>query len=170
MLLLAGCGSNGGGSSSSTNSPPSSQQPPPSGGVLNSPNVVSVGGGGTVSGVDIAVVSPSGTAPNAQVLGVAVQNSGGGSAANTGDQMHRGSTVQVLLFGAGLNGSMQVQLSGPQDYTIASKTSIVSTDNTPGIEFTLTLNADAALGDRTVILIDGQNNVTTFTGGLEVLP
>ena len=42
--------------------------------------------------------------------------------------------------------------------------------NTPGIEFTLTLNSDAALGDRTVILIDGQNNVTTFTGGLEVLP
>ncbi len=123
-----------------------------------------------MSGIDIAVASPSGTAPNAQVLGVAAIGGGTASASNTGDQIHRGTTMHVLLFGPGLGSSMQVTLSGPQDYTIANKESIVSTDGTPGIEFDLTLNGDAALGARTVFLTDSQNNMTTFTGGLEVLP
>ena len=172
-VLLAGCGSNGGSTSGNTPTPGSPQPTPAPSGTpspLNAPTVVNVGGGGTVSGADIAVVAPSGGAPNAQVLGVVPMGSGGGSASNTGDQMHRGTTAHILMFGPGLNGNMQVQLSGPQDYTVANKSSIMSTDNTPGIEFDLTLNGGAALGARTVILTDSNNNVTTFTGGLEVLP
>lgn len=136
---------------------------------MNSPAVISVSGG-TASGVDIDVAAPSGTAPNAQDLGVASLSSGGGSADNTGAQIHRGASMHVLLFGPGLSGDMQVRLSGPQDYTVTNRISISSTDNTPGIEFDLTMNGDAALGGRTVFLIDARNNVTTFTGGLEVLP
>lgn len=132
------------------------------------PAIITVNGAAT--GVNIAVSSPSGTAPNAKVLGVTGLDSAGGSASNTGDQIHRGASMQVLMFGPGLSGSMQVRLSGPQDYSISNVSPIVSTDNIPGIEFQLSINGDAALGARTVILTDSRNNVTTFTGGLEVLP
>ena len=167
-LLLAGCGSSG---SSPATAAPSGSPPPPSGGAvgnLSSPVVVSVNG--NAGGVDIDVAKPAGASPIAQVLGVTPVNSAGGSASNTGDQMHRGTTMQVLMFGPGLSGNMQVQLSGPQDYSVSNLASIMSTDNTPGIAFNLTLNGNAALGARTIILIDSQNNVTTFSGGLEVLP
>lgn len=137
-------------------------------GGLAGPSVISVNGNAT--GVDINVVPPSGTAPNALVLGLAPLGNNGGSADNTGAQIHRGSGMQVLMFGPGLSGTAQVQLSGPQDDAISNVTSISSTDNTPGIEFELDVNGNAALGARTVILTDSRNNVTTFTGGLEVIP
>jgi len=165
-LLLAGCGSS---------SPPSSfvpgtsnPLPTPGGGTLGAPIVINVNG--AAAGVDINVASPVGANPNAQVLGVAPLSSDGGSADNTGAQMHRGTAMHVLLFGPGLSGTMEVRLSGPQDYSITNKTTISSTQSTPGIEFDLAINGDAALGARTVFLTDSQNNVTTFSGGLEVLP
>lgn len=165
--MLAGCG--GSNSNTPATAPPNAAPPPSSGeGSLNAPIVVSVNG--AVTGVDIEVASPSGTAPNAKALGVASPSSSGGSADNTGAQIHRGATMHVLVFGPGLNGNLQVKLSGPQDYGISHQISITSTQNTPGIEFDLAVNGDAALGARTVILTDSNSNVTTFTGGLEVLP
>ena len=168
-LLLAGCG--GGNSAAPTAT--SSAAPPPGGGApapLNTPNPINVSAGANVSGVDIAVGAPSGTNPNAQVLGTAPLGESGGSAQNTGDQVHRGSSVHVLLFGPGLSGNMQVRLSGPSDYSISNQQTITSTQNTPGIEFDISVGSSAALGGRTVILTDANNNVTTFTGGLEVIP
>ncbi len=135
---------------------------------MNAPIVVSVNGAAT--GVNIEVASLFGAALNAKALGVVSVGSGGGSADNTGAQIHRGTTMRVLMFGSGLNGNLQVKLSGPQDYAISNKISITSTQNTPGIEFDLAINGNAALGARTIILTDSNNNVTTFTGGLEVLP
>lgn len=126
--------------------------------------------GATVSGIDIAVTSPAGTNPNAQVLGVAPLSDATGSAQNTGDQIHRGSSMHVLLFGPGLSGGMTVKLSGPADYTVTNQQTITSTDSTPGIEFDIAIDPGAALGGRTVILKDLNNNITTFTGGLEVIP
>ncbi len=165
--MLAGCGSSGSSSGPAVAAP---NPPPPSGGAgsLNAPIVVAVNG--DVTGVNIEVASPSGAAPNATVLGVASLGNSGGSADNTGAQIHRGTAMHVLMFGPGLNGNLQVKLSGPQDYSISNQISITSTQNTPGIEFDLAVNGDAALGARTVILTDSSNNVTTFTGGLEVLP
>ncbi len=166
-VLLAGCGS-GSSPAPTTNTTPT---PPSSGGgALNQPNAVSVGGGGAVSNINIAVPAPAGTPPNAQVLGVAALSNSGGTAQNTGAQIHRGTAMHVLIFGPGLGGNMQVRLSGPADYSISNIQSITSTDNTPGIEFDVSMGGAAALGGRTVILIDPNNNATTFTGGLEVIP
>ena len=96
--------------------------------------------------------------------------SGTASAYNTGDVIHRGTKARVLLFGPGLNGSMQVKMMGPAGITVSDIISITATDNTPGIAFVAAVAADAALGARTVVLQNAKGDITTFTGGLEVVP
>lgn len=126
--------------------------------------------GQTVSGIDIAVVSAQASPPpNAENLGVTIA-SGTASAYNTGDVIHRGTTARVLMFGPGLNGNMKVTISGAPGITVTNITSITATDNTPGISFTATVATNAALGARTVSLQNAQGDVTTFTGGMEVVP
>jgi hypothetical protein len=131
--------------------------------------VVDVGQGQTASGIDITV-SPaaSSPAPNAQNLGV---NSltGRASASNTGGVIHRGASNRVILFGPGLNGQMTVTVGGVKDITITNIAGITATDNTPGLAFTATAATNAALGARTVYLQTTSGDVTTFTGGLEVV-
>jgi hypothetical protein len=78
--------------------------------------------------------------------------------------------MKVLLFGAGLNGNMTVSISGPGDITVANIRSITSTSGTPGVAFDATLTSSAALGARTVFLKSSNGDITTFTGGLEVIP
>jgi hypothetical protein len=136
---------------------------------VSAPVVVTVAGGATASGVDITVVGAAGTNPNAEVLGVAPVGAAG-SAINTGDTIQRGTTMKVLLFGAGLTGSLEVIVSGPQDFTISNVRNITATDNTPGVAFDLSVNSNAALGARTVLLKASDNDITAFTGGLEVVP
>ena len=75
----------------------------------------------------------------------------------------------MLLFGPGLSGSMQVSITGPADVAISNIQSITATDNTPGISFTAAADGNAALGARTVILQNSNNDVTTFSGGLEII-
>jgi hypothetical protein len=84
--------------------------------------------------------------------------------------IHQGATDFVLLFGPGLSGNMTVKVSGPPDITVSNITGITATDKTPGVAFQATVNSGAALGARTVWLQNPQNDVTTFTGGLEVVP
>ena len=160
--LLAGCGGNGSGTLA-----PST--PPGGGGPVSAPVVVTVGGGATGAGVDINVVGPAGANPNSEVLGVAPVGAGG-SATNTGATIQRGATMKVLLFGAGLTGSLEVIVSGPQDFTISNVRNITATDNTPGVTFDLSVNSNAALGARSVLLKASDNDITAFTGGLEVVP
>jgi hypothetical protein len=138
---------------------------------VNPPNVVNLAAGQSATGIDIALASPSSSSSiNAELLGVAAIGSGG-SAFNSGDTIHRGSSMRVILFGRGLNGSLKVSISGPGDIAIANVRSIQSTDNTPGVSFDVVVAANAALGARDVILQDPNNNdITTFTGGLEVIP
>jgi len=131
---------------------------------------VNVATGQTVGSVDVTVVAPAGTpAPNAQDLGVAPIG-GGGTAFNTGDVIHRGQTARILLFGPGLSGDMKITIRGPADIDIAEFTSITSTTGTAGLSFIAVANANAALGARTVILQNAKGDITTFTGGLEVVP
>lgn len=146
--------------------------PAPEGGTtpLKAPTPVDVTGGPSASGIDITVsASLSLPAPNAQDLG-SNPTTGRQAASNTGGVIHRGSTMRVILFGPGLNGQMQVRVSGPTDITIASISGIQATDNTPGIAFMATANGNAALGARTVYLQNTSGDVTSFTGGLEVVP
>ena len=175
-MFLVACGGAGGTSSvigsnggqSSTNSAP----PPPEGGTipLKAPTAVDVSGGVSASGIDVIVgAAASSPAPNAQDLGVN-STTGRASASNTGGVIHRGSTMRVILFGPGLNGQMQVRIGGPNDITISNVTSIQATDNTPGIAFVATANGNAALGARSVFLQTANGDVTSFTGGLEVIP
>ena len=125
------------------------------------PNPVSVGAGQTAGGVDITVGARG--AVNAQLLGLH------DVAQNTGAAVNRGSVNEVILFGPGLSGDMQVSVSGRGDITVSDVHSIESTDGTPGIAFTATVAADATPGARTVVLVSSRG-VTTFTGGLGVLP
>lgn len=168
LLLLAGCG----GTVVSPASGNNTSSPVP----LNSPTVpasataVTVGAGQTASSIDIAVAAPAGTpAPNAQNLGVAALT-GPGSATNTGDIIHRGQTARILLFGPGLTGDMQVNIRGTADIVISDIHSIMATNNTPGIAFTAVVAPDAVLGARSVVLQSPKGDITTFTGGLEVVP
>lgn len=174
VFALVGCGGTASAPPSPTTSSPS--PPPTTGGATTTgstppaPGAVTVTAGQTTSGVDIAVVAPAASpAINAQDLGVAAMT-GAGSAYNTGDVIHRGATSRVLLFGPGLNGSVQVSIVGPPGITVSEVSTIKATDNTPGISFTATVAPNAALGARTVSLTNSQGDTSTFTGGLEVVP
>ena len=156
VAFSLGCG---GGSSKSASTGGTTQTSPT--------GAVTVASGTTVTGADITV-SPTSSPLNALVLGVADITSSGGSASNTGASVARGSQARVLLFGPGLNGNLQIAISGPNDITVSNPQTITSTKGTPGVEFVITVGSGAAIGARTVFLSDASGNVTTFTGGLEV--
>lgn len=168
-IAITACGGGGGGGNNSSASngvaaPPSTN---PGNTSLSAPNAVAVSAGASVSSIDITV--PSVTPPlNAQVLGVQPIGSSGGSAANTGGVVKRGSQASVLLFGKGLNGNLTVSIFGPPDLTVSNVVAIKSTTGLPGVQFQVDVNADATPGARTVVLQDSSGNVTTFTGGLEI--
>jgi hypothetical protein len=165
-LVWAGCGG-GGGSTSTIGTPSGGGGTTNPGGGIVAPTIVTVGSGQTTQGVDIAV--PSGTPGlNAEVLGVASLSAGGGSASDTGASIARGASGRVLVFGTGLSGNTQVSISGPQDITISNPQTIKATDGTPGVAFTVAVSATATPGARTVVLRDSKDNISTFTGGLEV--
>jgi hypothetical protein len=131
---------------------------------------VSVAAGQTLTGADINVVAPAITPPeNAEVLGVTDVNTGG-SASNSGASIHVGSTKKVLIFGSGLTGNMTVNISGPGDIAVSNIRAISSTTGTPGIAFDAAVSGSAGLGARTVYLKSTNGDITTFTGGLEVIP
>jgi hypothetical protein len=140
------------------------------GGGVSAAIVITVAAGQTTSGANIAVASPgSSPTPNASSIGTAA-SLGGASASNTGTTIPQGSSMFVLLFGQGLSGNMQVMISGPADITVSNIQSIMATDGTPGVAFQASVSSSAALGARTVVLQDTKNDITTFTGGLEVVP
>ena len=175
--VLAGCGGRGlvenGSISPSSPASTSSSNPAPvpaPTSVGSAPTPINVAGGQNVAGVNITVAPPGAApAPNAQDLGVNPV-SGLGMALNTGGAIHRGSTMRVLLFGPGLNGNMRVTIAGPNDIHVGTLESVQATDNTPGVAFTATAASNAALGARTVYLRAANGDVTSFTGGLEVIP
>ena len=168
LLLLVGCGGTAASPAGSAIAPPPTGSSPAN--PATGPNVVTVAAGQTAGGVDVAVAAPAGSpVPNALDLGVSAA-SGGGSAFNTGDRIHRGQTARVLLFGPGLTGDMQVTIRGPADIAITDLTSITSTTGTPGLSFVAAVTPNATLGARTVVLQTAKGDITTFTGGLEVLP
>ncbi len=141
-----------------------------SGGGPSNASVVQVGAGQVAGGINISVPSPAAaTPPNAEDLGVAAL-SGPASAFNTGDVIHRGASMRVVLFGPGLTAGMTVSILGPSDIQISNVQGTSATDNTPGLSFTATVAPNAALGARTVVLQASNGDITTFTGGLEVVP
>lgn len=170
LAVLVGCGGN---AATPVSAVPASTAPGGSSGTptpVSAPNTVTVSAGQTASGIDIAVSAIAGSpAPNAQDLGVA-ELTGRGTAANTGAVIHRGQTARVLLFGPGLSGDMQVIIRGPNDITVSDMASISSTSGTPGVSFVAAVGGNAALGARTVVMQTSKGDVTTFTGGLEVVP
>lgn len=168
LLLLPGCG---GGSDRAENPPPPNVPPPApgNGAGLTDPVVVNVGAGATVAGINITVPGPAGSpAPNAELLG-ATPLDAAGSAFNTGATVRRGSTMRVIIFGNGLTADMRASVSGT-GVTVSNVRGITSTSGKPGIAFDAAIAGDAPLGARTVILVSSRNDVTTFTGGLEVVP
>ena len=171
-LSLAACGGSG---KNSTTPPPTGTTPPPATGGSTAPAVqtaalVPVVAGQTAGGVDITVGAPAGgSSINAELLGVGVPGTTI-SAANTGDQIHRGDIKVVIVFGAGLTGTEQVTISGPPDIDISNVRAIQSKSGKPGVAFNVVVHPDAALGARTVFLRASNDNIAAFTGGLEVIP
>lgn len=168
LLALAwiACGG-GGGSTSPVGTPTGGGGTTNPGGGIVDPTTVSVGAGQTTQGVDITVPTTA-SGLNAEVLGVTEVSGGGGSASSTGASIARGSAKRVLIFGKGMSGDLQITISGPQDITISNRQKITATDDTPGVIFTATVSGAATPGARTVILRDSNENITTFTGGLEI--
>ncbi|MFB3916759.1 MAG: hypothetical protein ACE14M_08520 [Terriglobales bacterium] len=160
-IMLVSCSGGGGqtgsGGSSGSGSPPGSAVP------------VSTAAGKISPGINITVpAARASPAPNAEFLGV---GSGGTiTAFATGDTIHQGASELVILFGPGLSGNMEVKISGPGDIVVSNIQSTKASDGTPGIQFTATVPLGAALGGRTVLLINSAGDITAFTGGLEVVP
>lgn len=155
VSLLLACG---GGTSSSNNG----------GGSDGGTGAVSVSAGNTAT-ANISVVSPkSSPTPNAKFLGV---NLAQGGATVSGDTVSRGQgNATVTMYGPALSASMKVSITGPSDITVGMLTGIKAQDGTPGVQFPITLTSGTALGARTFVMQDASGDITTFTGGLEVVP
>lgn len=167
-IAVAGCGGSSTPKPQPVNAAPT---PPPGAGQVNPPTIVVLAPGQTGSGTDIFVPPPAAMpALNAKFLGVTQTTTG--SASDTGSTISRGvpQPQQVLLFGPGLSANVQISISGPLDIPITNPQTISAKDGTPGVVFTVVLTPNTALGARTVILQNAQNDITTFTGGLEVVP
>jgi hypothetical protein len=177
VVLFTACGG-GGGSSSSNNSNTSAtitgadtancSSAAGSGSQPGQAVVVAVCAGATQAGIDLAVPPPaSSPVLNAQVLGV------GNSAANTGAQIHQGQNGSVFLCGTGFSGDLQVNISGPADITVGTPQLITcssGSSQSSGTQFPVNVSSGAALGARTVLITNSQQDMTAFTGGLEVIP
>jgi hypothetical protein len=161
IILSAGCGGGTRAAAPTTGN----NTPPPSGNSATSPTAVSVSAKRTTSGINISVTTAiSSPRPNAESLGV------GTSATNTGISVSRSSNPTIILFGRGLKASMKVRITGPDDITVSNIQSVMANDGTPGITFTAAVASDAALGARTVVLQDSNNDMTAYAGGFEVVP
>ncbi len=161
LSLMAGCGGGGGGGGTKTTGGGSGN------GAVTMPVIVTVAAGTTASGVNITVPTPaSNPAPNAQALGV-----GGNTAFSTGDTVLHGVNTSLLIFGPGVSSSMQISFSGPAgDITTSNAMDVATKSNppVPGVQMDMNVSSTAAVGARSVILQDTNNDITTFTGGLEV--
>jgi hypothetical protein len=137
------------------------------GGAVNPPVAVSVSAGQTASGINITVPGPaSNPTPNATLVGA-----DGIHAFSSGDILHQNRTATVIIAGTGLNTSMKASFSGPADITIGPLQSVTFQGGKgTGLSFPATIGPNAALGARTLILQDAKNDITTFAGGLEVVP
>jgi hypothetical protein len=166
LALACGGGSKTGSNTTPTNPPPSSPPPGnPGPQNLGAPNVVSLGAGATASGVDITVASP---ATNPAINALNLGTTAAGFASNTGVAVQRGGTQGIILFGPGITGDLTVTLSGPSDITISNARTIQARNGTSGIAFDANIPANAAPGARTVFLRSSNNDITAFTGGLEI--
>ena len=173
LLGVVGCGARGvtNGPSPTSSAPPvstpgtSSAQPPASGGDVTNDNTIIVGAGADTANVNIAV-APAMATENAIALGKASD----GFAANSGTVVHQAATDTIVLFGPGISGAMSVMISGPNDIGVNNIRGVQSKDGTPGIAFDAVFGSSTAVGARSIYLKAANNDITAFTGGLEVLP
>lgn len=137
-----------------------------SGGV-SAPVSVTVAANQTTA-ADISVVAPvSSTPPNVVAVGV---DSNGFAYATGGSATQGEASGVVTLFGPGITSTMQVSFSGPNDITVSNILPVTATDGTPGLQFNIAVAGTAVLGARTLILQSSNNDITTFTGGIEIIP
>jgi len=170
LFAVIGCGARGlvnasSTSSSSSPAPSASLQPPTSPGELSNANTILVSAGSSTAGVNVTVSPAMGT-ENATSLGTLAK----GFAANTGVIVHQASAASIVLFGPGLSGSMSVTISGAQDIGVSNVRGMQAKDGTPGIAFDAVIGSSTAIGARTLYLKAANNDITAFTGGLEVQP
>jgi hypothetical protein len=117
---------------------------------------------------NISVVAPtSSIPPNVQAVGI----DSNGFAFATGGTATQGEVSGIVtLFGPGITADMKVSFSGPSDITTSNIHAVTATNGTPGLQFNIAVAATASLGGRTLILQNSNNDITTFTGGIEIIP
>ena len=171
-LGLAACGGGGGSSTSKGVGGTTGGTNPPA--TTPPGNPVTVAAGATA--VDITVPGPSQTPPsNAQFLGTVPAGTAQGASVtlfSTGDIVHQGTTPTVLISGTGIGSTSSVRISGPGDVTVNGALRPLHDATTgavvPGLAMDLIVAPNAQIGPRTVFITTG-NDMTTFTGGLEVV-
>jgi hypothetical protein len=161
LLTVSWIGCGGGSSSQTSTTPPAT-----GGGSVAAPTPITVAAGQATSGTNI-VVPNSASAFNVTMLGVNSTGATTASASNVGGSVARGTSALILIFGPGLSGTDTLALSGPNDISITGERAVKATDGTPGIEFTITVGGNAAVGARTLNVTQG-TNASTFVGGIEV--
>lgn len=176
LAFLSACGGGGSNSGGRGSVPPPSGGGSGNGGAANPPVVVSVGAGQSATGVNVDVPSAAATpAPNATLLGATAVPAGGGSVdislSNTGTTVKRGTSYVVALIGDGLSANMTIAFSGPADITIDTATvkGFTASNGKPGLSFQAAIASNAVLGARSILLKNTQSDITSFTGGLEVV-
>jgi hypothetical protein len=163
VFATGGCGTSSGGGGGGGNLGGAGS----GGGAVTAPVPVAVTAGQTTT-ANIAVVAPvSTTAPNVQAVGV---DSSGFAFATGGTATQGEPSGIVTLFGPGITADMKVSFSGPTDITVTNIAAVTATDGTPGLQFNIAVASTAALGARTLILQSTNNDITTFAGGIEIIP
>jgi len=166
MLACGGRGDFGGGSGGGTGTGTGTG----TGSNTGTPKLVTITGGSTFMDGDIVVDAPAVTGANKLDMGFISVDDPNGNAYNTFTTVHQGASNSVLLIaGPGITASTQVIVTGPSPSDITLGTPTFNSGTIPALQLTISVSSTAALGARTVILKNSNNDIAAFAGGLEVI-
>ena len=141
------------------------------GGNTGTPKLVTITGGSTFMDGDIVVDAPAVTGANKLDMAFISVDDPNGDAFNISTTVHQGASNSVLLIaGPGITASTQVSVTGPSPSDITLGTTTFLSGTVPALQLTVSVSSTAALGARTVILKNSNNDIAAFAGGLEVIP
>jgi hypothetical protein len=163
VTLLGSCGGNNGNGATDGNGGGGNTPPPTTSG-----GTVTVTAGQETSGINIEVGTRT---PSLSLVAVGV----GDTAGSVGVAVKQGTTNSLLLAGSGLVSGTQYSVSHgtPADVTVAQPAAgdfCTTTDGTPCVSLSVSVNPDAALGPRNIMVTNANSELAVFAGGLIVAP
>jgi hypothetical protein len=105
------------------------------------------------------------------LIAVGIATPTGATAGVTGVQVGRGSSPTLFLVGPGLVSGTTYQVTGPNpnDITVtqpASADFCSTTDNLPCVDVKISVNPNAAVGPRNILVTNSHGELTVFPGGI----